>query len=95
MSYQCRAADGQVFYRHGACPHSIPAGSAHVAGASTRGKASSRGGSGATVSVSTQRIPREEACYEIQRAGAAGRAGHEHDEIASTYEHNLGRDPCR
>ena len=94
MSYECRAADGQVFYRHGSCPHSIPAGSAHASGAAMRGKGASRG-SGATVSVSTQRIAREDACYEIRRAGAAGRAGHEHDEVASTYEHNLGRDPCR
>src|SRR5512143_1070248 len=23
ISYECRAADGQVFYRHGSCPHSI------------------------------------------------------------------------
>src|SRR5262249_37803960 len=24
MSYECRASDGQVFYRHAACPHSVP-----------------------------------------------------------------------
>lgn len=95
MSYECRATDGQVFYRHGSCPHSIPAGSARSGGTSTRGRGGGSRSSGATVGVSTQRISREEACYEIQRAGAAGRAGHEHDEIASTYEHNLGRDPCR
>lgn len=93
-SYECRAADGQVFYRHGACPHSIPGANGHVSSASARGKGAGRGGGG-TVGVSSQRISREDACHEIQRAGAAGRAGHEHDEVTSSYEHNLGRDPCR
>jgi len=93
VSYECRAADGQLFYRHGSCPHSIPAAHARAASASTHGKGAARG-SGVTVSVSPQRIAREEACHEIQRAGSAGRAGHEHDEVVSTYEHNLGRDPC-
>ena len=93
VSYECRAADGQLFYRHGSCPHSIPAGNAHSAKASAHGKGAGRG-SGATVSVSAQRIAREDACHEIQRAGSAGRAGHEHDEVVSSYEHNLGRDPC-
>jgi len=94
LSYECRAADGQLFYRHGSCPHSIPAASARSASASAHGKGGARG-SGATVSVSAQRIAREDACHEIQRAGSAGRAGHEHDEVVPTYEHNLGRDPCR
>jgi hypothetical protein len=92
VSYECRAADGQLFYRHGSCPHSIPAGPARGASA-PHGKGAGRG-SGATVSVSAQRIAREDACHEIRRAGSAGRAGHEHDEVVSSYEHNLGRDPC-
>jgi len=93
VSYECRAADGQLFYRHGSCPHSIPASNAHSVSASTHGKGGGRG-SGATVSVSAQRIARDDACHEILRAGSAGRAGHEHDEVVSSYEHNLGRDPC-
>jgi hypothetical protein len=94
VSYECRATDGQLFYRHGSCPHSIPAGHARSSSSSSHGKGAGRG-SGATVSVSAQRIAREDACHEIQRAGAAGRAGHEHDEVVSSYEHNLGHDPCR
>ncbi len=94
LSYECRTADGQLFYRHGSCPHSVPAANVHSASASTHGKSATRG-SGATVSVSAQRIAREDACHEIQRAGSAGRIGHEHDEVVSSYEHNLGRDPCR
>jgi len=31
----------------------------------------------------------------MHRAGAISRAGHEHDEDVSTYDRNLGRDPCR
>jgi hypothetical protein len=94
VSYECRATDGQVFYRHASCPHSIPAGNVRSGGTPARGRGANRGSS-TTVSVSAQRISREDACREIHRAGAAGRDGHEHDEIVSSYEHNLGRDPCR
>jgi len=91
MSFECRAADGQVFYRHASCPHSI------ACDASTMGSASHRTsrGSGGSVPVSSSRIPRDEACRQIHAAGSIGRAGHQHDENVSTYEHNLGRDPCR
>jgi hypothetical protein len=85
-SFECRTADGQVFYRHGACPHSVAA-DPHVAGRAAHG--------GAAVAVNARRIERDEACREIERAGAIGRAGHEHDEVISTYERNLGNDPCR
>jgi len=91
MSFECRAADGQVFYRHAACPHSV------AGDASATGSASHRAsrGSGGSVPVSSSRIPRDEACRQIHAAGSIGRAGHQHDENVSTYEHNLGRDPCR
>jgi hypothetical protein len=91
VSFECRAADGQVFYRHGGCPHSIAA--APGAGAPQRRGAASKGGSG--VAVSSRRIDRDEACRRIRAAGSIGRAGHEHDEDVGTYERNLGRDPCR
>jgi len=89
MSYECRTADGQVFYRHSACPHSVSASSA--------GAAQGRGGRSGTASaaVSSSRVPRDEACRHIHGAGAIGRAGHQHDEDVSTYDRNLGRDPCR
>ena len=91
MAYECRAADGEVFYRHTPCPHSIAAGT-QTARNSRRGGFHS--GSG-TVTVSSRRVTREEACRQIHSAGAISRAGHEHDEDVSTYERNLGRDPCR
>jgi hypothetical protein len=91
MSFECRAADGQVFYRHASCPHSVAGDASATSSTSHR---TSRG-SGGTVAVSSSRIPRDEACREIHAAGSIGRAGHQHDENVSTYEHNLGRDPCR
>lgn len=86
-AYECRASDGRVFYRLGACPRSLAA-----EGVSTgRGKGR---GAGASVSVSGHLIPREEACMQMRRAGSIGRGGHEFDEHVSTYDKNLGRDPC-
>jgi hypothetical protein len=87
VSFECRTADGQVFYRHGACPHSVGA-DPHAA------RNSAHGVGAAAVAVNARRIERDEACREIERAGAIGRAGHEHDEVISTYERNLGHDPC-
>lgn len=92
MAFECRASDGRLFYRLGGCPHSI-------AGASTsnngrHGKGGGRSSSG-SASVAARRIPREEACREIHRAGAIGRDGHEFDEHVSSYERNLGHDPCK
>lgn len=78
LSYECRAGDGEVFYRHDHCPAVIPR---------------SDGGRG-RVHVSARRIPRAEACAQIHRAGAIGRRGHERDQRVSAYDHDLGRDPC-
>lgn len=92
VSYECRVADGQVFFRHSPCPHSVPADTAAYGG-KPRGRRDS--GSGArSLSVSARVVPREEACAQMHRAGAIGRAGRAHDEDVSTYERNLGHDPC-
>jgi hypothetical protein len=92
MSYECHAADGQVFYRHSGCPHSIAATTLATGSSARRGNRSS---SSSSISVSSQRVTRDEACAQMHRAGAISRAGHEHDEDVSTYDRNLGRDPCR
>ena len=92
-SFECRAADGQVFYRHGGCPHSVAA-DAHAARASPR-RSGKAGASASSVSVSAHPIGRDEACRRIHAAGSIGRAGHEHDDDVTTYERNLGHDPCR
>jgi len=92
-SYECRTVDGQVFYRHGACPRSVAAIDAQ--GATHRGRfVTSKSSAGRSVAVTSTRIAREDACYEMRRAGAAGRSGHVHDQDVSTYDKNLGRDPC-
>ena len=90
VSYACHAADGELFYRHGACPKQIPARSA--SGAGPRGRAAKATQS---VGVTAQALPRSEVCRKLASAGSIGRAGHEHDESVSTYDRNLGRDPCR
>jgi hypothetical protein len=84
--YECRATDGQVFYRHSACPHSVASASASA----TKGS-----GKAQSASVTSHPVSREEACTQMRRAGAIGRSGHAHDEDVSTYDKNLGRDPCR
>ena len=86
-AYECRASDGRVFYRLGACPRSL----APEGGSAGRGKGR---GAGASVSVSGHLVPREDACAQMRRAGSIGRGGHEFDEQISTYDKNLGRDPC-
>lgn len=80
-SHECRSDDGEVFYRHGACPKSIRAGKA--------------GGAAAGVAVSAVELSRAEACRRIAAAGSVGRRGRDRDERVSTYERNAGRDPCR
>ena len=82
-AYECRVSDGRVFYRLGACPRSLAA-----EGGAGRGRGKS------SVSVSGHPVPREDACAQMRRAGSIGRSGHEFDESISTYDKNLGRDPC-
>lgn len=91
MAYECRVSDGRIFYRLGTCPHSL---GSEVGGESKlrRGKGGSARG---PVHIASRQIPREQACREIHRAGALGRDGHEFDEHVSTYERDLGHDPCK
>jgi len=74
-SFECRAANGEVFFRHDRCPSSI------------------RGARGTpSISVRASEVSRGEACRRIEHPA---RSGHERDDRVSTYERNLGRDPCR
>lgn len=92
LSYECRMADGGLFFRHASCPKSVPSSNGAQSG-KRRGKTSN--GGIRTLSVTSRPVPRAEACRQIRSAGAIGRDGHEHDEEVSTYDKNLGRDPCR
>jgi hypothetical protein len=91
ISYECRVTNGDVFYRHSPCPHTIAASAD-----SRTGKTGSKTArdSGGKLTVSSRPVSRDEACAQLHRAGAIGRNGHEHDETISTYERNLGHDPC-
>ena len=91
VSYECRADNGELFYRHGACPKQISAAGTQ-SGASSHRKAAS---GAQTYAVTAQALDRGEVCRRLARAGSIGRAGHERDETVSTYDRNLGRDPCR
>ena len=86
MSWECRAANGELFYRHARCPGSIPG---HAP--------ARRGGRSAATGVRVQAtpLPRRDACRRINATGASGRSGRARDETVTTYERNLGRDPCR
>ena len=89
VSYECHAANGELFYRHGACPKQIAiANSTSASG--PRGRSA---GIKQTYSVSAQALSRSEACRRISSGGS--RDGHERDDRVSTYDRNLGRDPCR
>jgi hypothetical protein len=88
MSFECRADNGEVFYRHSGCPGSIRVDSAG-------GRAARRGDAPESARVSATRVPRAQACRRLAAAGSIGRAGHARDEQVSTYERNAGRDPCR
>ncbi|MGH8145142.1 MAG: DUF4124 domain-containing protein [Rhodanobacteraceae bacterium] len=97
MSWECRAADGEVFYRHKRCPSSVRGdGVVRSAYAETFIGRHSRRHHTAwdRVPVHGKKIPREEACHRIHTAGAAGRDGHLRDAKVSTYDHLMGRDPC-
>lgn len=98
-SWECRASDGEVFYRHARCPHSI-AGDGVMRSAGVyvvgRGKGKRRGGHDAwsPLTVHARKVSRSEACKQINAVAAVERDGSARDERASAYEHDLGRDPC-
>lgn len=98
MSWECHAADGEVFYRHAHCPSSIPGDGVvrwQDGGDPPSGKRSRRRRNAwGAVPVHGKQISRAEACRRIHSAGASGRDGHARDETVSTYDHLMGRDPC-
>ncbi|MEO7062258.1 MAG: DUF4124 domain-containing protein [Dokdonella sp.] len=94
LSYECRAADGEVFYKHSGCPKTIAVAPANERRSSGR-KSTTRGGATHPTTVSTRPLPRAEACKRMASGGSIGRPGREHDDAVSTYDRNAGRDPCR
>ena len=96
-SWECRAADGEVFYRHTHCPASVAGdGVVRTAYAEKQSRQNIRGRHNAwsRVRVHGVEVPRAEACRRIHSAGAAVRDGHLRDANVSTYDDLMGRDPC-
>lgn len=96
-SWECRAADGEVFYRHTRCPGSVPGdGVVRTRYAETLRASHSRKRRNAwsRVPVHGVKIPRSEACRRIHSAGAALRDGHRRDAHVSTYDRLMGRGAC-
>jgi hypothetical protein len=97
MSWECRAADGEVFYRHKRCPSSVPGDGVVRTGYAqelSRLNGRKRRNAWSRVRVRGKRIPRAEACRLIRAASASARDGHLRDAQVSTYDHLMGRDPC-
>ncbi|MGH8215767.1 MAG: DUF4124 domain-containing protein [Rhodanobacteraceae bacterium] len=98
MSWECRAADGEVFYRHTRCPGSVTGDGVvrwrEPSPGSQSKKSRYRRNAWGSVPVHGVKIPRVEACRRIHSAGAAVRDGHRRDAHVSTYDHLMGRDPC-
>jgi hypothetical protein len=96
-SWECRADDGEVFYRHARCPGSVPGDGTVRSGYAEKlshSRTRSRQGAWGRVPVHGRKISRAKACRRIHSAGAAGRDGHARDETVSTYDRLMGRDPC-
>lgn len=99
ISWECRAADGEVFYRHTRCPHSVPGDGVMRSGgtyALGRGRGSRTRARSAwdPVPVHAHKVSRSEACRRINAAAAVERDGSVRDEHVSVYDHDVGRDPC-
>ncbi len=89
MSYECRMASGDIFYRHSACPV-LPLNTASPRKLNDRARSSAK-----LRKISSRKVTRVEACRKIHAASASDRRGYLYDEQISTYDRNLGRDPCR
>lgn len=90
-SYKCTVQDGMVFYRHGGCPADI-ATSTTVLTDRVRNTIEYRP---YTLRVTGEAVPRAEACAAINKLTTSSRNGYKLDDRVSTYDKNLGRDPCR
>ncbi len=95
VSYECRAANGEVFYKHSGCPKSITVATANERHGAKGRSPAARGPATHPVTVSARPLARAEACKRMASGGSVGRAGREHDDAVSTYDRNAGRDPCR
>lgn len=95
QAWQCVAANGEVFYRHDACPTRIVERyPLYLSGWNYTYDRPAVVVSTLPdyVPVDAYRVSLREACRAIERSG--DRDGRARDQTFSTYDRNLGRDPC-
>lgn len=91
-SFKCQAADGTTFYRHDGCP---PALQREQNVYFTVGQDIRYYTQPVYVPVGSTPVSRSSACRTIYGSDASQRTGSNLDQRFSTYDRNLGRDPCR
>jgi hypothetical protein len=95
QAYRCIASNGAVFYRHDRCPDTVDHGTS-VSVHHDRYSGNQVVTSTPTYnSVTSQRVSRKEACKEMESIANRSRRERDKDGAASSYDRNLGRDPCR
>jgi len=98
ISYQCSALSGEIWYQHSPCPQRITGRQVSPVSGIEANTGKPIAGvvlSDKEFAVEEQIVSRERACREIYRHATSNRSGAERDERYSTYDRNLGRDPCR
>lgn len=94
----CESANGLKWYRHDSCPEFIteesPRRSIGVIPTTGEVVVGIRPKAATNVPVTQSKVPLDKACREIYKLGKQ-RPGSERDHEFSTYDRNLGRDPCR
>jgi Domain of unknown function (DUF4124) len=88
-SYECRVANGDVFYRHTPCPKSLHA-------ERNKDKTPRNSGKPETdpLRVTGRSIPRAQACKQMHSPTARAHPGRSEDDNGDPYDKLVGRDPC-
>jgi hypothetical protein len=96
-AWECRAANGEVFYRFTRCPGSVPGDGVvrnDYAQPDSNQRVLSRHNAWSRVRVHGVKVTRTEACHRIHSVVESSRDGYLRDAKVSTYDHLMGRDPC-
>ena len=95
-AWECRAANGEVFYRFTRCPGSVPGDGVvrNDVQSDSNPRARSRHNAWSRVRVHGVKVTRTEACRRIHSVVESSRDGYLRDANVSTYDHLMGRDPC-
>jgi hypothetical protein len=96
-AWECRAANGEVFYRFTRCPGSVPGDGVvrnDYAQPVSNPRARGRHNAWSRVRVHGVKVTKAEACHRIHSVVESSRDGYLRDANVSTYDHLMGRDPC-